>query len=447
MNDKAIPKIHNGHVLGTTAVLFVPMAIFLSKSIAPLFAIAAVSVLVMGILRNRSVALIPGPVTFFLAALTGWALITWFWSITPGVTLKTGISLVGTFFGGAVLWAGVSGLGAQEKKILHNGMILGGAMGFPLIAFEFATDAWLSQFLYGLAGKKLFLIEGGHISALNTGMASTVLFFWPWALAMRSRFSARVAGLGIAAAFGLFLLSNADAVIVGLGAGAIVFAFGVALPRHAPKILALLVAVGVVTAPMVPGLFPNPVETGVKITWLSPSAMHRIVIWRNTVTHIKQKPLLGAGFDTARALYSNKDKVIYFYPKSKSTGKQSKVKFEPIPLHPHNGILQVWLELGGVGALILLGLLVSILYAITRSFENRFNRAAALAMFTAGLSIASISFGAWQSWWLTSIFLAAAFMVSMFGPDAGAVEEIGGPKGPEPTRYGDWERKGRAIDF
>ncbi|XP_030765398.1 succinate dehydrogenase assembly factor 4, mitochondrial-like [Sitophilus oryzae] len=25
--------------------------------------------------------------------------------------------------------------------------------------------------------------------------------------------------------------------------------------------------------------------------------------------------------------------------------------------------------------------------------------------------------------------------------------EIGGPKGPEPTRYGDWERKGRVTDF
>lgn len=25
--------------------------------------------------------------------------------------------------------------------------------------------------------------------------------------------------------------------------------------------------------------------------------------------------------------------------------------------------------------------------------------------------------------------------------------EIGGPEGPEPTRYGDWERKGRCIDF
>jgi hypothetical protein len=28
-----------------------------------------------------------------------------------------------------------------------------------------------------------------------------------------------------------------------------------------------------------------------------------------------------------------------------------------------------------------------------------------------------------------------------------ATGEIGGPKGPEPTRYGDWERKGRVIDF
>jgi len=27
------------------------------------------------------------------------------------------------------------------------------------------------------------------------------------------------------------------------------------------------------------------------------------------------------------------------------------------------------------------------------------------------------------------------------------LREIGGPKGPEPTRFGDWERAGRCIDF
>jgi len=26
-------------------------------------------------------------------------------------------------------------------------------------------------------------------------------------------------------------------------------------------------------------------------------------------------------------------------------------------------------------------------------------------------------------------------------------KEVGGRKGPEPTRYGDWEKNGRCIDF
>ena len=30
---------------------------------------------------------------------------------------------------------------------------------------------------------------------------------------------------------------------------------------------------------------------------------------------------------------------------------------------------------------------------------------------------------------------------------AAASTEKGGPQGPEPTRFGDWERKGRAVDF
>lgn len=30
---------------------------------------------------------------------------------------------------------------------------------------------------------------------------------------------------------------------------------------------------------------------------------------------------------------------------------------------------------------------------------------------------------------------------------AARAPEQGGPKGPEPTRFGDWERKGIAVDF
>lgn len=32
-------------------------------------------------------------------------------------------------------------------------------------------------------------------------------------------------------------------------------------------------------------------------------------------------------------------------------------------------------------------------------------------------------------------------------PGEKAPKELGGPSGPEPTRYGDWERKGICVDF
>ena len=33
------------------------------------------------------------------------------------------------------------------------------------------------------------------------------------------------------------------------------------------------------------------------------------------------------------------------------------------------------------------------------------------------------------------------------GIPVSVTEELNGPAGPEPTRYGDWERKGRVSDF
>jgi hypothetical protein len=33
------------------------------------------------------------------------------------------------------------------------------------------------------------------------------------------------------------------------------------------------------------------------------------------------------------------------------------------------------------------------------------------------------------------------------GDNAGKPKEVGGPEGPEPTRYGDWERGGICYDF
>jgi O-antigen ligase len=439
------------------------VAILLVKGMAPLFVVAAVAILVLGLVRNRAVPLIPGPVSFSLAALVLWALLTWFWSTTPGETFKTGISLAATLFGGVILFAAGARLEGGPKRIFENGLMLGGGIGFGLIAFELVTDAWLLFHLnVWLRQRTLFIVEGGYTAALNPGLAATALFFWPWALTLWSRRPGVLSGLGFAAGFSLLLLSNSDAVGFGIVAGAAIFAAGLALPRHMPRILGVVIAVGVLAAPMVPGLLPDPQKPGPNQSWLTASAAHRIIIWNYAVGHIKGKPIAGSGFDATRGLYSPEDKIVLRFPDRPDGQKWGPTNYEPIPLHPHNAILQVWLELGVIGALIVLVLLVSVVRAISLFIEARLARAVALGSLTTGLAIASISFGIWQSWWLGSILLGGAFMVAVLAPSFGGkgrgktppgdgeektVEEFGGPKGPEPTRYGDWERKGRAIDF
>jgi hypothetical protein len=42
---------------------------------------------------------------------------------------------------------------------------------------------------------------------------------------------------------------------------------------------------------------------------------------------------------------------------------------------------------------------------------------------------------------------AAARREAAKSKESVAPKEIGGPTGPEPTRFGDWERKGIAVDF
>ena len=42
---------------------------------------------------------------------------------------------------------------------------------------------------------------------------------------------------------------------------------------------------------------------------------------------------------------------------------------------------------------------------------------------------------------------AASTMPAPETKESDAVPEVGGRKGPDPTRYGDWEKNGRCIDF
>ena len=187
--------------------------------------------------------------------------------------------------------------------------------------------------------------------------------------------------------------------------------------------------------PAIPKLLPDPEDPQSNLSqYYAFSDLHRYLIWKTTVSHIKNKPIFGHGLNSTRGLYSREDKINYYIIENNRTGKsltiysepvphhsqyhlnnkihekRTQIYAEPIPLHPHNAFLQLWLELGVVGAGLLAFFLVKILILVQRVTRNHWEAAVCYGIFTSGLTISSLSYGIWQSWWLGSLFLAGAFM-------------------------------------
>ena len=74
-----------------------------------------------------------------------------------------------------------------------------------------------------------------------------------------------------------------------------------------------------------------------------------------------QRPLLGWGLDTSRAIPGGTDlrPIHYIVPWS---DKPITHPDQNLPLHPHNAALQIWLELGLFGV-------IAFMFAVWRLFE------------------------------------------------------------------------------
>ena len=90
-----------------------------------------------------------------------------------------------------------------------------------------------------------------------------------------------------------------------------------------------------------------------------------------------------------------------------------------MPLHPHNGALQLWLELGGIGALIGAALMLMLGVAASRSAAP----AVGAGMLASAAVTGMLSFGLWQAWWVASLLLA---MVALAAQKPSGVAKLGG---------------------
>jgi O-antigen ligase len=128
------------------------------------------------------------------------------------------------------------------------------------------------------------------------------------------------------------------------------------------------------------------------------SAHHRLIIWKFTADRIAERPILGWGYDSSRSIPGSTTLLGAGAP--------------ALPLHPHNGMLQWWLELGFVGAALGAALLIAIARAIGR-VDGEAERAAALGLYVVAMTAVSLSFGIWQGWWVATLFLSAAALISV----------------------------------
>ena len=118
-------------------------------------------------------------------------------------------------------------------------------------------------------------------------------------------------------------------------------------------------------------------------------------MWTFAVEKIDEKPVLGWGMDASRSI-----------PQS---DRRMADNMEIMPLHPHNAFLQVRLELGWPG-IVLVGILTGLIIAGIGGAGDRFSAALPVGAGVAYLTVASLSYGVWQNWWMGFAWVLAAFV-------------------------------------
>jgi O-antigen ligase len=124
----------------------------------------------------------------------------------------------------------------------------------------------------------------------------------------------------------------------------------------------------------------------------------RLHIWRFAIDRIADRPVFGWGLDASRTF----DETV-----------QLQGQTHPLmPLHPHNVFLQVWLEAGAIGA-VLLAVTIALAAWSAAHAADKARRIAAGGTALAALifAIDNFSFGAWQEWWIASAFLGALALI------------------------------------
>ena len=184
-----------------------------------------------------------------------------------------------------------------------------------------------------------------------------------------------------------------------------------AMGRHRLKITLFALAIAFALPPVMNplGFSPDHISSHLNRAGSgSNSVVYRLHIWEFVADKITEKPLLGWGAGASKRLGTDEVGTLY--------DQKFGMLGEPIPVHPHNAILQVWLEFGFAGALFIFLLIARGMAITDKHLIEPWQR---IWVSASGALIAcffGFSFSIASSWWLVTVITSIAIAAAFAGP-------------------------------
>lgn len=315
------------------------------------------------------------PLLVLALLLAGWAWMSVAWSVAPGESVHRALQFT-AILAGALLLA----TAPVERGVPVN--------LFPLMLAALALGGMV------LAGDKLAGYPLQHVlsakaaypdSKYNRGLDYFSLLVWPM-LACGALSGHRRRDLLLACLLAALLAADGRSTTakLALAAGAIIYAAARAAPRITGR--GMLIGTAVLAATLPAWLRLAAQHRTAVAGSIKASGIHRLEIWDYLTARVAERPLLGWGIGAAHDVPIRPGELAHYHY---VTGQA---------VYPHQQWLELWLELGAVGAALALALAVLALRRIGHLPPR--TRPFALAACTAALAVTCSNFEiTTDSWW------------------------------------------------
>jgi len=338
--------------------------------------------------RNRFVLLVP---------VVGFASILW--SVNSLASAKQALQLGFEFAAGFFLIAVLHNLSPDEKRNCVTALVYGlVAASLSVVA---VSAVWVLATDHQLWDAEYF----NRTVKFDRGNITLAILLVPLTLILIQNEKRGLAAVFVASA-ALSLLFSMNSTVRLAAAIAAVSAASVYL---VPSVRYALYTTQMAIVLLMPLLIPLPFQSSVVCTLIDrqPSLYHRLMSWEFADRHIERRPLLGHGLHASRHLEQG-DAAVPVPPDCPSNRAHALQRnARNMPLHPHNAAIQIWLELGMLGAAAFTALLGFATVRAERLTAPRLHKAAFAATSAAAFTVTLVSFGIWQGWFVATLFLIA----------------------------------------